>query len=99
MLKFGRKLVTLMMIKVKNLWIGFIFLSYVIALSILKFNSLLSHLLSVSLNDDDDMKVRSNIEQQFPKDDEILVSKSIPSSIESQCPSNPTEGILLHHFF
>ena len=45
------------------------------------------------------MKVRSNIEQQFPKDDEILVSKSRPSSIESQCPSKPTQGILLHHFF
>ncbi|RHN66915.1 hypothetical protein MtrunA17_Chr3g0097011 [Medicago truncatula] len=44
----------------------------------------------VSLNDDDVVKVSSNIEDQFPKNDEILVSKSIPSCIASQYPSKPT---------
>jgi len=52
----------------------------------------------VFLYDDAVMKVSSNIEDQFPKDDEILVSKSRLSSIVLQSPSRPAEGILLLHF-
>ncbi|XP_024634174.1 uncharacterized protein [Medicago truncatula] len=46
----------------------------------------------VSLNDDNVMKASSNTEDQFSKDDNILVSKSRPSSIASQFPSKPSEG-------
>lgn len=44
------------------------------------------------------MKVSSDIEDQFLKDDEILVSKSKLCTIVSQCPSKPAQGILLLHF-
>ncbi|AES70767.2 hypothetical protein MTR_3g062130 [Medicago truncatula] len=43
-------------------------------------------------NDDNVMKVSSNIEDQFSKDDDMLVSKSRPSSIASHFPSMPSEG-------
>jgi len=45
------------------------------------------------------MKVSSNIEQQFRKDDKILVSKSRPFSIASQFPTKPSEGILFFILF
>jgi len=41
------------------------------------------------------MKVSSNIEHQFRKDDKI----SGPSSIESQFPTKPPEGILYFILF
>ncbi|XP_039687811.1 uncharacterized protein [Medicago truncatula] len=44
------------------------------------------------LNDDVAMKVSSNIQNEFPKDEEILVSKSRLSCIPSQSPSKPSEG-------
>jgi hypothetical protein len=45
------------------------------------------------------MKVSSNIEVQFPKDGQIIVSKSKPSlniisPIASQFPSKPSKSIL-----
>ncbi|XP_004500452.2 uncharacterized protein [Cicer arietinum] len=46
----------------------------------------------VSLNDEAFKKVSSNIEEQFPKADEIIVSKSKPSPIASQLPSMPSKG-------
>ncbi|RHN66506.1 putative P-loop containing nucleoside triphosphate hydrolase, leucine-rich repeat domain, L [Medicago truncatula] len=46
----------------------------------------------VFLNDDAIMKVSSDIEDQFLKDDEILVSKSKLCTIVSQCPSKPAQG-------
>ncbi|XP_039683629.1 uncharacterized protein [Medicago truncatula] len=50
----------------------------------------------VPLNDDVVMKVSLNIEEQFPKDDEIIISQSktspsITSPIESQFPSVPSK--------
>jgi len=53
---------------------------------------------SVSLNDGNVMKVSSNIEDHFSKDDDILVSKSRPSSIASQFPSKPSQGNLFLRF-
>ncbi|GAU48342.1 hypothetical protein TSUD_267670 [Trifolium subterraneum] len=50
----------------------------------------------VSLNDDVALRVSSVVEPQFPKEDEIVVSKSRPSSIASQCPSKPSEGDSSH---
>jgi hypothetical protein len=44
------------------------------------------------------MKGSSNVKEQFPKDDEILVSKSRLFSTASQFPSMPSKGILLLHF-
>ncbi|XP_045791683.1 uncharacterized protein LOC123886409 [Trifolium pratense] len=51
----------------------------------------------VSPNGDAFMKVNSNVEERFSKDDEIIVSKSkpspsIPSPIASQIPSMPSKG-------
>ncbi|KAK2407153.1 putative disease resistance protein [Trifolium repens] len=51
----------------------------------------------VSINDDAFMKVNPNAEEQFSKDDEIISSKSKPSSsitspISSQFPSMPSNG-------
>ncbi|PNY00839.1 LRR and NB-ARC domain disease resistance protein, partial [Trifolium pratense] len=47
----------------------------------------------VSLNDDATMKVNSNIEEQFPKD-EVLVSRSRLSCTTSQFLSMPSKGIV-----
>jgi hypothetical protein len=44
------------------------------------------------------MKVSSIVEQPSSKKDEVIVSKSRPSSIASQRPSKPSEGIYLLHF-
>ncbi|KAK2442273.1 hypothetical protein QL285_013482 [Trifolium repens] len=46
----------------------------------------------VSINDDASMKGSSNVKEQFPKDDEILVSKSRLFSTASQFPSMPSKG-------
>ncbi|XP_058787876.1 uncharacterized protein LOC131662183 [Vicia villosa] len=46
----------------------------------------------VSLNDDVAVKVNSIVEQQFPEEDDIIVSKAKPSSIASQFPSMPSKG-------
>ncbi|WJX37129.1 hypothetical protein P8452_24929 [Trifolium repens] len=50
----------------------------------------------VSLNDDAFVKVNSNIEGQFPKDDEILVSRSRLSSTASQFSSMPSKDFDLY---
>ncbi|PNX86507.1 hypothetical protein L195_g042585, partial [Trifolium pratense] len=50
----------------------------------------------VTLNDDAFMKVKSNTEEQFPKDDEILVSSSRLSSAASQFPSMPSKDFDLY---
>jgi len=44
------------------------------------------------------MKVSSNIEEQFPKDGEII-SNSKPSPIASQFPTIPSQGIFNWHQF
>jgi hypothetical protein len=44
------------------------------------------------------MKGSSNVEEQFPKDDQIFVSKSRLFSTASQFLSMPSKGILLLHF-
>jgi hypothetical protein len=53
---------------------------------------------SVSDKNDVTMKVSSFVEQPSSKKDEVIVSKSRPSSIASQRPSKPSEGIYLLHF-
>jgi hypothetical protein len=50
------------------------------------------------------MKVNSNVEEQFSKGDEIIVSKfepspSITSAIASQFPSMPSKSIFLLCFY
>ncbi|KAI5408644.1 hypothetical protein KIW84_054469 [Lathyrus oleraceus] len=46
----------------------------------------------VSWNDEAFKNVSSNIEEQLPKKDDIIVSKSKPSSIASKFPSIPSKG-------
>lgn len=85
------------MIKVKTLEYIFYYvtLKYI---TLLILNFFQSQVFLVSRNDDAFKKVRSNTEEQFPTDDDILVSKSRPSYIASQYPLKPVEGILLLQF-